>query len=129
MPKQVTWIDGERQVVEMTAAQISLVQPSLADQRSTASLSRLDFCKALWRAGILTPAEAAAAARGEWPATFAGFTAGMTEGDSTDAQIEWAAAATIHYAHPLLQALALSHSNGDQAAATATLDALFGVGT
>ena len=56
------------------------------------------------------------------------FTAGLSDDDAANAQIRWAAAGTIHYNNPLLQQLALAHSSGDPVAATATLDAVIGLG-
>ena len=99
----------------------------LQAQRDTAVLDRTTFCKKLRALGVLPIGEASAAARGEWPATFAGFTAGLTPEEAEDAQIEWAGALNIHYTHPLLQALALAYANGDQAGATAILDQIFGI--
>ena len=101
--------------------------PTLQEQRDAAVLDRVTFCKQLRALGVLPIGEASAAARGEWPATFAGFTAGLTPEDAEDAQIEWACTLNIHYTHPLLQAMALSYANGDQAGATAILDQIFGI--
>lgn len=98
-----------------------------AEQRLAASMSRVDFCKALWRQGLLPQNEAVQAARGEWPATFANFTAGLSADAAADAQIEWAGSMTIRYIAPTLQALALAHAGGDQVQATAILDQLFGI--
>lgn len=97
------------------------------EQRPIASMSRVDFCKVLWRQGLLPQSEAVQAARGEWPATFASFTAGLSADAAADAQIEWAGSVTIRYMAPTLQALALAHAGGDQVQATAILDQLFGI--
>jgi len=40
--------------------------------------------------------------------------------------VDWAAATTVRYAHPLLQAVALAYA-GNEATATALLDQLFGL--
>ena len=101
---------------------------SLAEQRASAVLPKLEFCLALWRLSILPKDECKAAARGEWPATFAAFVAGLTEQDATEAEIRWAAATQILYTNPLLQALALFKAGGDRVQAAAFLDAIFGVG-
>lgn len=101
--------------------------PTPPDPRDTAELPRAEFCKALRRAGILPASEAVIAAQGGWPDTFAAFVTGLTPDEAADAQIDWAAAVTIRYTAPLLQHLALGHSGGDQAAATALLDGLFGI--
>ncbi|MBA85232.1 MAG: hypothetical protein CML60_10500 [Rhodobacteraceae bacterium] len=100
----------------------------LALARAEAVLTRATFCSALHATGVLPVSEAVEAAKGNWPATFAEFTAAMSEADAADAQIRWAAATSIHYADDLLQQLALAHADGDQATATATLDAVFNLG-
>lgn len=101
--------------------------PTLAEIRASASLPRLDFCLALLRLQILPVDECKAAARGEWPATFAGFVAGMAPADAAEAEIRWATAQNIYYGNALLQGLALTKAGGDPAAAAAFLDAIFGV--
>jgi hypothetical protein len=102
---------------------------TLAEMRAAAVLPKLDFCLALMRLSILPAAECKAAARGEWPATFAAFVEGLSEQDATEAEIRWAAASQIFYTNPLLQALALFKAGGDPAQATALLDSIFGVNT
>ena len=102
---------------------------TLAEKRAAAVLPKLDFCLALMRLSILPAAECTAAARGEWPASFGGFVAGMSEADSSEAEIRWAAASQIFYTNALLQALALFKAGGDPAQATALLDSIFGVNT
>jgi hypothetical protein len=99
----------------------------LAELRASAVLPKLEFCLALWRLSILPKDECKAAARGEWPATFAAFVAGLSEQDATEAEIRWAAATQILYTNPLLQALALFKAGGDRVQAAAFLDAIFGV--
>lgn len=101
--------------------------PPPEEQRKTAVMTRTAFCQQLWRAGVMTQAEAEAAARGEWPASFAAFASNLTADESTDAKIEWAGATEIRYMAPLLQSLALSYAGDDQAAATAILDQIFGI--
>lgn len=124
-------IDGVPVARDMTADEIAEFEEranlAVANSRASAIVAKAVFCSALWRAGILSKPEAVQAARGEWPATFAAFTAGLSEADATDAEIKWAAVTEIHYADPLLQGLALYHAQGDQAAATALLDQLFGI--
>lgn len=96
-------------------------------ERAVAVLSKEAFCTQLLELDILPPDEAAAAARGEWPATFASVTAGMPVKEAGKAQIKWAAAQDIHYSAPLLQGLALAYANGDPDGATAVLDLIFGI--
>lgn len=122
----VDWSTGAKVVRAMTP-QEEADATTAPDPRPAASLDRAAFCKALRRLGVLTPAEAVIAAQGGWPASFAAFTAALPADLAADAQIDWAAAANIHYAAPLLQQLALVHAGGDQAQASATLDAIFGI--
>jgi hypothetical protein len=100
---------------------------TLAEKRAAAVLPKLEFCLALWRLSILPKDECKPAARGEWPATFAAFVAGLSEQDATEAEIRWAAATQIFYTNPLLQALALFKAGGDPVQAAALLDGIFGV--
>ena len=127
----VETIDGVPVARDMTADEIAefaaRAEQATAARRASAVVTKAVFCSALWRAGILSKPEAVQAAMGEWPATFAAFTAGLSESDATDAEIKWAAVTEIHYADPLLQGLALYHAQGDQAAATALLDQIFGI--
>ena len=125
-PHKITEID-ELPPSGSFASQPPAPAPTLQEQRDAAVLDKKTFCKQLRALGVLPIGEASAAARGEWPATFAGFTAGLTPEQAEDAQIEWAGTLNIHYTHPLLQALALSYANDDQAAATAILDQIFGI--
>ena len=121
--------NGNKIVTEYTDAEWEAIapQPRVAEQRAEAVLDKTSFCKRLRQVGILPATEAVLAARGEWPATFAAFTSGMTEDDAADAQIEWAGALNIHYNHPLLQGLALAYANGDPDGATAVLDLIYGL--
>lgn len=101
--------------------------PTLDQIRASASMTKREFCRKLLALGILPPDEALTAARGGWPDTFAAYTAGMDALASADAQIEWAGATSVDYAHPMLHGLALVQAGGDQAAATALLDAIFDI--
>lgn len=99
----------------------------IALARDQAVLSKREFCLQLLDLGILPPDEAETASRGEWPATFAGFTAGMSSIQATRTRIEWAGATVVEYGNPLLQALALAKAGGNKSDATALLDAIFGI--
>ena len=90
---------------------------TLAEKRAAELPPKLDFCLPLMRLAILPAAECKAATRGEWPATFAGFVAGMSEADATQ----------IFYANPLLQAVAQFKAGGDPLQATALIDSIFGI--
>ena len=110
-----------------TAPDVETEPPTLDQIRATATMTKREFCRKLLALGILPPDEALSAARGDWPATFAAYTAGMDALASADAQIEWAGATSVDYAHPMLHGLALVQAGGDTAAATALLDAIFDI--
>ena len=93
---------------------------SLASARASASLSRRAFCLGLAQLSILTPEQALAAAKGDWPASMQDFLAYLNAEQALDAQIEWAAVGSIDRMHPLVLTLASWLSLPD-----ATLDALF----
>lgn len=95
--------------------------------RASAVITKGVFCSALMRAGLLSKAEAVAAAKGEWPASFAAFTAALPEDLAAEAEIKWAAAVEVHYADPLLQMLALHVGGGNPESATVILDGMFGL--
>lgn len=95
--------------------------------RESAIIPKWAFCSALRKIRLLPANEAIQAARGDWPATFQSFTSFLPEDQAADAQIKWAAVSSVQYSDPLLQALALHHTKGNQAAATALLDQLFGI--
>lgn len=96
----------------------------LSARRIRANLSRQDFCLALKRAGILPPAEAIAAAKGDWPATFNAALPGLAlrDVDADEAQIIWASATRIMRNHPLIGALSAAAGLTD-----IQVDALFGI--
>jgi len=98
----------------------------LAAKRAAASIDRGALCKALKAAGILSASGAIIAAKGDWPTEFATFLAGLDADGQFNAQVDWAAAMTVRYGHPLLQAVALAYA-GNEAQATALLDQLFGI--
>jgi hypothetical protein len=95
----------------------------LAAWRTTAKLSRRDFCIALKRAGILASSEAIAASKGDWPTTFASALSGLPQDAQDEAQIEWAAVQEIRRNHPMIGRLGASAGLTD-----AQIDALFGWG-
>lgn len=74
--------------------------------RETAQLLRRDFVLALVAGGILPSAEAVAAARGEWPATFDAFLANLDGQQQLEIQVEWASASQINRGHPMIDLLA-----------------------
>lgn len=98
--------------------------------RTTATVDRASFLKALVGQSILPGAEAVAAARGEWPATFADAL-GTLPIDPIAAQIDWASATTISRVHPLFLALLEYHASERDLAPEAALelgDLIFGFG-
>lgn len=103
-----------------TAAQIEA--DTLHALRAGATLTRREFCLALATAGVLRPEDAIAAAKGEWPAVMESFLSFLDDGQSTDAQIEWAATGSIDRLHPFVLSLASWLGLSDQ-----QLDDLFGV--
>jgi hypothetical protein len=83
--------------------------------------------KALKAAGLLSSASAITAAQGYWPTEFASLLSELDEDAQFEAQVDWGDPSPIRYENDLLQNLSLAHANGDQAAATALLDQLFGI--
>lgn len=81
----------------------------IADRkRAGMSASRRAFCLAAYRAGFLDEADAVAAAKGEWPASFDDALAGQPADVVAEAKIEWGAVSTIYRNAPLLEAVRLS---------------------
>lgn len=95
-------------------------QTPLEAWREQAYLTRMQFCLALKALGVLTAAEAVAAAKGDLPAIFAA-TLAASDIDPDDAAIIWAAAQVIERLHPLI--LLAQQTVGW---ADAQVDALFG---
>ena len=89
------WIVKEKSQADKDAAK--------ALWRSTATLSRRQFCIAAYRAGLLSEADAVAAAKGEWPASFDAALVGLPTNVITEAKIEWAAVSEIQRSAPLLE--------------------------
>lgn len=124
MIRQINVTTGEVTVIDGDAPSF---RPAPVERRPSATLDKTSFCIALKDLGVLPASEAVEAARGEWPATFASFTAALSSDAAATAMIRWAGAQVIHYADPLLQSLALVVTSGDQPAATALLDQIFSI--
>lgn len=92
-----------------------------AEFRSTAVMTRTNFCTALRSAGILNRAEAIAAAKGDWPASFEPMLEGMTEDEADAALILWAGITVIERSHPLLESVRQFKGLSQEA-----VDSLFG---
>ncbi len=99
----------------------------LAARRAVARIDRGPLCKALLAAGILSPASAVVAAKGDWPVEFEGVLEAMAPTTRIEAQIDWADAFQVRYQNQLLQSVALDWCGDDEALATALLDQLFGL--
>ena len=97
-------------------------QPTLDQIRASTSIDRAAFCNGLADAGVITDAEAIAAARGEWPSSFAGFLDYLNATQSRDAQITWASCVTVQRNHEFVVSLAWWTNMTD-----AQVDALFGI--
>ena len=93
-----------------------------AARRASANVSRAEFCNALLAAGALTFTDALAAAKGDWPAPFAGALAAIPQANQAQAQILWAAAQTIDRMNPFILAVQAALGWTD-----AQADALFGI--
>jgi hypothetical protein len=90
--------------------------------RQSATLSRAQFCVAVKRLGLLSSAEAKAAAKGEWPQTFADALSNLPSAiDPDEAEIVWAAVSVVDRNDPVLAAVAV-----DKGVSDAQLDAMFG---
>jgi hypothetical protein len=90
--------------------------------RAYTAIDRAVFCNGLADAGVITDAEAIAAARGEWPSSFAGFLDYLNTTQSRDAQITWASCVTVERTHEFVLLLAWWKDMTD-----AQVDTLFGI--
>lgn len=97
-------------------------QPTLDQIRASTSIDRAAFCNGLADAGVIKDVEAIAAARGEWPSSFAGFLDYLNATQSRDAQITWASCVTVERMHEFVLLLAWWKDMTD-----AQVDALFGI--
>jgi len=100
---------------------IKMKQADPAAWRTTATISRLDFCIALKRAGVLSAQDAIAAAKGDWPPAFTDALSGLSQDVREEVQIEWAAVQEIQRNHPMITLLGVVAGMTD-----AQVDALFG---
>lgn len=104
--------------------------PTIAEMRAAASLSKIDFCRALYTAQILPADLVVDAARGKWPATFEAAIATLPEAAQVDAKLAWAGATHVSRTAPLfLQLLDYFGTvhNMDEAAIEAMGDQIFGI--
>lgn len=116
-----TWIDG----AWVTGAE---PQPTLAEQRAGAVLSRAEFCVAMVRDGWWTKAQARAFAKGDVPPEFVtilalAVTAGAITQDEADiAEITAAGLVQVERSHPVIPIAAQVYDMTE-----AEVDALFGI--
>jgi hypothetical protein len=95
---------------------------ALTSARVSASVTRRAFCLGLARLEILSPEAALASAKGGWPAEMDGFLSFLDPDQALEAQIEWAAVATVDRMHPMVLSLASWLTLSDT-----QVDALFGI--
>lgn len=117
-------VDNSELLAELAGNVAPYVPPVITVEqiRAGTSIDRSAFCNGLADAGVLTDAEAIAAARGEWPASFAGFLDYLTTTQRRDAQITWASCVTVQRNHEFVVSLAWWTNMTD-----AQVDALFGI--
>lgn len=94
----------------------------LAALRAAASLSRADFIIAAVGAGIIAPADAGPAARGEVPASMQAVLSHLPEAMQVEAAVRWGASTIIERTNSVLAAIAAEMGVTDE-----QLDALFGI--
>lgn len=94
----------------------------LEARRAASSLTKNEFLQACMSVGLLTPKEAAAAARGNIPESFASAVAGMGAEMQDRVSIAWPASTRVERMNPLILAVAAARGITDD-----TLDALFGL--
>jgi len=98
---------------------------ALMEVRGLTTITKGEFCKALLALGLLPRAEAKAAAKGDWPATFLRALNGMSEAEQDECEIEWSAATTIRRMHPLILMLAAPDNANLK---PEQIDTIFGIG-
>lgn len=90
--------------------QAELDAAAAAEARAV-SLSKIDFCRALYAAQILPADLVVDAARGKWPATFEAAIAGLPEAAQVDAKLAWAGATHVSRTAPLFLSLLAFFAN------------------
>lgn len=73
--------------------------------RQRKTLSKIDFCRALYAAQILPADLVVDAALGKWPSTFEAAIAGLPEAERVDAKLAWAGASHVSRTAPLFLSL------------------------
>lgn len=124
---QINAVTGEVIAREMTEGEIAGL-PELA--AAPATLTKFNFCRALFAEGILSADLVVDAALGKWPAPFEAALAGLPEAARVDAKLAWAGATSVSRTAPLfLQLLAFFAAQEGLSAAQAEVlgDQIFGV--
>lgn len=113
-------IATEKQLSDMglTAGGVPKVNPddALSQARAGAAVPRADFCNGLADIGLLTDADAVAAAKGAWPSPMDAFLEYLDTRQRRDVQIEWATRATVERNHwAVLAMISFGIATEDQA--------------
>ncbi len=117
--------DGEAWHVQTPPEPEPAPEPLTIEQiRNGSSLSKIEFCRALYGAQILPADMVAKTAMGEFPAQFRAALAGMSEAQVVDAELAWAGAVSVNRMAPLF--LSLLSFYGQQAQMTADVAVAFG---
>jgi hypothetical protein len=107
------------------------ILPPTPDQiRAATSMSKADFCRALYSAKILTEDSVVEAALGRLPTEFASALAGLPAEARVEARIAWASAASVNRMAPLFLSLLDFYAKAKtmtDAQAQALGDTIFGI--
>lgn len=121
----IKYVDGI--AVEMSAEEAAAIVP-LAFAPRPLEISREEFCVALIGAGILTEAQASAAALGDWPAQFEPALAEKSLVEKLTAKNAWRTIKVVPRDAPLFLDLLAFYASAQgltEAQATALGDAIF----
>lgn len=90
-----------REIMARVAGGLVVSAPTAAP----VSLSKTEFCRALYAAKILPADLVVDAALGKWPAPFEAALVGLPEAERVDAKLAWAGATHVSRVAPLFQSL------------------------
>ncbi len=124
--------DGQDWRVQTPPAPAEPLPPTTDQARAAASLAKIDFCRALYRAQILPADLVVDAALGQWPAPFAAAIAHLSEAEQVDAKLAWAGAATVTRMAPLFLSLLDFYARAQRMSQTEAQDfgdQIFGIET
>ena len=97
-------------------------EPTLAEKRETANITRAEFLNAAEAAGIITEAVAEEAADGSWPSSFDAVVSVLPASERVNAKATWADGGNVRRNNTTLSLLQSALNLTD-----AQLDALFGI--